>query len=167
MSQRAWLGLGGNIGDVRATLTAGLQQIDSDPECAVTAVSKLYKTPPWGVTEQAWFLNCCAEIETTLEPEALLELCQAVERAGNRKRTMRWGPRTIDVDILIYEGVEQTEQRLTIPHPRIAERAFVLVPLADIAPQAMLSGNKIADLADKADREGLEIVDERADWWRV
>jgi len=162
----AWLGLGGNIGDVAAAMAVALRGFDDRPDCTVALVSPVYKTPPWGVVDQPWFLNCCAEIKTSLSPEDLLEVCQDAERVGKRERIQRWGPRTIDVDILIYEGVEQVEQRLTIPHPRIGERAFVLVPLADIAPSLTLNGDEIVKLADVIDREGLEKTGLLDGWWR-
>ena len=163
---KAWLGLGGNIGDVVTALSSALQLIDNDPDTSVLSVSSVYKTPPWGVEDQPWFNNCCAELSTKLSPEELLELCQTVERAGNRERKERWGPRTIDVDILIYEGVEQTEQRLTIPHPRMKERAFVLVPLAELAPDQLLGRSPVSELAELTDSQDISLVDLSANWWR-
>ncbi len=131
---KAWLGLGGNVGDVKTALRVALQRLDVHDDITVTAVSPLYRTPPWGPVAQDWFHNCCAEMETDLSPRDLLAACQAVEREGKRVRDVRWGPRTIDVDIIAMEGVEMDEDGLTIPHPRATERAFVMVPLADIAP---------------------------------
>ena len=163
--QKAWLGLGGNLGDVTAAMADALKLLNSSESISVTAVSGIYKTPPWGLEDQPWFKNCCAEIDTSLEPEALLEACQNVERAGKRERIVRWGPRTIDVDILIYDGVEQTEQRLTIPHPRITERAFVLVPLAEIAPNLMLNTETIADHAAAIEHDGIELENSDKNWW--
>ena len=162
----AYLGLGGNIGDVKITMAAVLQGLDAMDEIDVVAVSSLYKTPPWGMEDQPWFLNCCAEITTSLEPEALLDACQSMERAGKRERTTRWGPRTIDVDILVFEGHEQVEQRLTIPHPRILERAFVLIPLAEIAPELEFKGEKIKTLASTIPGEGIKHLYTKPDWWR-
>ena len=162
----AWLGLGGNIGDVIAAMAAALQLLDEHAEIEVAAVSPVYKTPPWGVTDQPWFLNCCAEITTGLSPEDLLETCQEAERAGKRERKIRWGPRTIDIDILVFEGVEQVEQRLTIPHPRMLERAFVLVPLADIAPDLILDGQTCAERAQIIEGDGIERVNSTGKWWR-
>jgi len=162
----AWLGLGGNIGDVTAAMAAALQMLDAEPEIAVEMVSPIYKTPPWGLEDQPWFLNCCAQIATTLDPEALLTACQATERAGLRERTIRWGPRTIDIDIIAYDGVEQVEQRLTIPHPRALERAFVLVPLSDIAPDLVISGRRVADQAKAMDTSDIEKADTDDLWWK-
>ncbi|MEP1207463.1 MAG: 2-amino-4-hydroxy-6-hydroxymethyldihydropteridine diphosphokinase [Rhizobiaceae bacterium] len=162
---KAWLGLGGNIGDVKAAMARALQGLDADPEVSVISVSAIYKTPPWGLEDQPWFLNCCAEITTTLAPEALLEKCQEAERQGKRERVVRWGPRTIDVDIIAFEGIEQTEQRLTIPHPRATERAFVMVPLAEIAPQVVINGSTAGHWLTKLVDDGIEQADSEVDWW--
>ena len=108
--------------------------LDEHQAINISKVSCVYKTPPWGLINQPWFFNCCVEIQTSLSPYILLNFCQAVEKQGNRERKVRWGPRTIDVDILVFDGVEMDEERLTIPHPRMLERAFVLIPLAEIAP---------------------------------
>ena len=161
-----WLGLGGNLGDVRQAMSSALEMLDAEGSISVLQVSAIYKTPPWGLEDQPWFLNCCAQIETDLTPEQLLEVCQTAERAGNRVRDIRWGPRTIDIDILVYEGVDQVEQRLTIPHPRMLERAFVLVPLAEIAPQLMVAGKNVSDHAGSIDSTGVEEVETGADWRR-
>ena len=162
----AWLGLGGNLGDPEAAMGAVLRALDADRHVTVTAVSPLYRTPPWGVTDQPDFLNCCAAIETSLEPQALLALCLGQERALKRVRDRRWGPRTVDVDILIYGDRSIREEGLTIPHPRMAERAFVLVPLAGIAPGLVLDGMTIADRAADMDRDGMVRLDRPAEWWR-
>lgn len=152
----AYLGLGGNVGDVATAMRTALERIDSDPDCSVTAVSPVYKTPPWGPVEQDWYLNACAEIETGLEPRALLDLALAVERGLGRVRVERWGPRTLDIDILIY-GDEPVElPNLTIPHPRMTERAFVMVPLADIAPERVIGGKTTAEHAEAFAGEPLE-----------
>ena len=161
----AWLGLGGNVGDVLQAMGKALRSLDSGSELQILSVSPVYKTPPWGVEDQPWFLNCCAHIETRLSPEALLEECQAAEREGKRERIRRWGPRTIDIDILAFEGIEQTEQRLTIPHPGIAERAFVLVPLAEIAPDLLINGKPVFERAKEIDGQGIELVEAKPDWW--
>ncbi|MBN4066249.1 2-amino-4-hydroxy-6-hydroxymethyldihydropteridine diphosphokinase [Ahrensia sp. AH-315-G08] len=165
--KRAWLGLGGNVGDVREAMARALLWMDGQSGLTVTDVSPIYKTPPWGVEDQPWFLNCCAQIKTNLSPEELLETCREAERRGKRKRIIRWGPRTIDVDILMMEGVEQVEQRLTIPHPRIEERAFVLVPFADIAAEEVLNGRSVAEWAAAINKDGLERLETDANWWRL
>ena len=165
-SQKSWLGLGGNIGDVQQAMADALQSLDAMDQVAVEQVSSVYKTPPWGLEDQTWFLNCCAGISCSLTPEQLLEACQQVERQGKRERIVRWGPRTIDVDILIFGGIEQIEQRLTIPHPRMQERAFVLTPLAEIAPDLLLQDRSISDWENSIEGEGIERVPGPADWWQ-
>lgn len=166
MTQKAWLGLGGNIGDVQAALALALQNIDAQEPIKVTVVSPLYKTPPWGVEDQPWFFNCCVEVTTSLAPEELLSVCQQQERLGKRERIQRWGPRTIDIDILVYEGLEQYNPGLTLPHPRMLERAFVLVPLADIAPNLEIQNRSAGNWATDSDQDGLERVTAIEDWWR-
>lgn len=129
---RALLGLGANLGDPVATLLEAKTRLASIGR--VTAASSLYRTPPWGVTEQPPFVNAALALETPLDPDALLAALKALERALGRVASERWGPRAIDVDILDYEGVKRNEPTLTIPHARLFERAFALVPLAEIEP---------------------------------
>ena len=100
----AYLGIGGNIGDPPKTMAAALRLIDSRDDTKVAAVSRLYRTPPWGVTDQPYFYNACARVETELSPRDLLELCLSSERAFKRERRERWGPRTLDLDVLDYGG---------------------------------------------------------------
>lgn len=163
--RRAWLGLGGNIGDVKTVLQEAIDLLRGNDGVELIEVSPLYKTPPWGVEDQPWFLNCCVEVSTTASPEELLEICQEAERQGKRQRTVRWGPRTIDIDIIAFEGIDQVEQRLTIPHPRATQRAFVMVPLADIAPELKLSGKTIQEWAKELDADGLQPASDTNDWW--
>ena len=129
-------------------MAAALRGLQKHNDISITAVSAIYKTPPWGLKNQPWFFNCAAEIETSLVPEALLDACQYIEKLGNRERKIRWGPRTIDIDILVFEGVEQVKDRLTLPHPRMLERAFVLIPLAEIAPDLMVGELSVSKRAD-------------------
>lgn len=161
-----WLGLGGNIGDVQSAMAVALNRLNEHEAIDVNKVSSLYKTPPWGVEDQPWFHNCCAEISTSLSPEDLLEVCQATEHAGKRERIIRWGPRTIDIDILVFEGVEQTEQRLTLPHPRITERAFVLQPFAEIAAGLPLGSKRVHEWAASMKDDTIEKLPD-ADWWKA
>ena len=167
MNRSAWIGLGGNIGDVELGLKVSLQAIDDDAQCAIEAVSPLYETPPWGLLNQPPFLNCCAEISTSLKPEALLELCQQIELTGKRERIQRWGPRTVDIDVLVFEGVEQDDELLTLPHPRMLERAFVMLPLADIAEDLVVTGETATQHLAKLDTSGIETVRDDGDWWRA
>lgn len=131
-----YLCLGGNLGDRMAALTEALQLLDQTPGMLRVACSSVYETEPWAVADQANFLNLVAAYETTLPPTDLLAACKTVEATVGRTPSFRWGPRLIDVDILLYgdEMVDSAEPDLQIPHPRIAQRAFALVPLAEIAP---------------------------------
>jgi 2-amino-4-hydroxy-6-hydroxymethyldihydropteridine diphosphokinase len=129
---RALLGLGANLGDPVATLLEAKTRLNSIGR--VTAASSLYRTPPWGVADQPPFVNAALALETALDPDALLAALKSLERALGRVASIRWGPRALDVDILDYEGVRRDDPVLTIPHARLFERAFVLVPLAEIEP---------------------------------
>lgn len=161
----AALGLGGNLGDPERAMAGALQALDARPDTRVVAVSKLYRTPPWGNREQPDFYNCCALIETALEPEDLLAACLDLERAMKRVRNERWGPRTLDIDVLVYEGREGESAALTLPHPRMTERAFVMVPLADIAPELIVSGRRTAEWAAGTDAAGIETAADDQRWW--
>lgn len=162
----ASLGLGGNIGDPRAAMAHALQEIDRADDCSILAVSRLYVTPPWGKTDQAEFFNCCALVETTLDPEPLLELCLSIERQMKRVRMERWGPRTIDIDVLTYGDRSQKTDVLELPHPRMTDRGFVMMPLADIAPDLTVSGQRVSDWLESVDVAGIRIADENREWWR-
>jgi 2-amino-4-hydroxy-6-hydroxymethyldihydropteridine diphosphokinase len=129
---RALLGLGANLGDPVATLNAAKTRLEDIG--TVTAVSSLYRTPPWGGVDQPAFVNAALVLETALDPDALLAALKALERALGRVASVRWGPRAIDLDILDYDGVRRHDAELTIPHARLLERAFALVPLAEIEP---------------------------------
>ena len=155
----ATLGLGGNIGDVVDTLQKALVRLHGIDGIEIVQVSPLYKTPPWGITSQNWFVNGCVEVATTLLPEQLLENCQAIENALHRKRTLRWGPRTIDIDILTFSGFASEDEHLSIPHPRMLARAFVLVPLADIVPDLLILGKPVSHWCDAVDQTGIERLD--------
>jgi len=129
----AYIGLGANLGDRRAQIEGALEAMASHG-MRLIAVSPLYETEPWGVTDQPRFLNAACAVETDLPPHALLDALQAIERDMGRVRTVPYGPRPIDLDILMYDDVRIDTERLSIPHPGMLERATVLVPLADIAP---------------------------------
>lgn len=164
--QFATLGLGGNIGDPQAAMADALRRLDGRDDCRVTEVSRLYRTPPWGKTDQADFYNCCAAVETRLAPHALLAACLDIERDMKRVRIERWGPRTIDIDILTYASITLDEDHLTIPHPRMTQRAFVLMPLADFAGDLMVEGRRVADWLADADGAGIAVANENRAWWR-
>ncbi len=136
MSQtvRAFVGLGSNLGDRRAFLTAAVRDLPNK-----VAVSGVYKTAPIGGPAQGPFLNLVVEMRTSVGPYDLLAICQLLEASAGRARTERWGPRTLDVDVLLYGEFELDDTELTIPHPRMNERAFVLYPLAELAPELLPS----------------------------
>jgi 2-amino-4-hydroxy-6-hydroxymethyldihydropteridine diphosphokinase len=154
----ALIALGGNVGDVRATLDRAAAMLGEGPGLRVVARSSDYLTPPWGLTDQPPFVNAVIAADTTLTPQDLLARAQAVERAlgRDRARERRWGPRTIDIDILAYDDVSLDTPELTLPHPRLFERAFVLVPLAEIAPDRIIAGVDVADALAKLDAGGIE-----------
>ncbi len=163
----AALGLGGNIGDAKASIARALRLLDERADCDVVAVSRLYRTPPWGKTDQAWFFNACAAVSTRLSPEELLDAGLSIEREMKRERLERWGPRTIDIDVLIYDDIRQSGGRLEIPHPRMTARGFVLMPLADFAPDLPIEGRSVAHWLEHADTGGIEVADEDRGWWRA
>lgn len=142
---RAYLGLGSNQGDRVALLHAALERLEASGRVRVTKRSSLYETAPVGMTEQPRFVNLVVEVETDLDPQQLLDLALAVERALGRVRTQRWGPRTVDVDILLYDDLRVDTPVLTIPHAEMTRRRFVLEPLLEIAPDATLpDGRRLA-----------------------
>ncbi len=136
----AFLGLGSNLGERRGNLLAALRILGGMEGVRVLEVSTVYETAPWGVTEQPDFLNLVALVATTRGPRGLLAACAGVEEALGRVRGERWGPRVIDVDILLMDGIELEEDDLVIPHPRMLERDFVMVPLLELRPQVVIPG---------------------------
>jgi 2-amino-4-hydroxy-6-hydroxymethyldihydropteridine diphosphokinase len=154
----ALLALGGNVGDVTATLARAIEKLCDGGDVQLTARSSDYLTPPWGIEDQPRFVNLCIAVETTLSPHALLARAQAVEQSFGRDRAKerRWGPRTVDIDILAYDEVMLDTSDLTLPHPRLFERAFVLVPLAEIAPDRVIAGTRIRDALRELRASGIE-----------
>lgn len=151
---RAFIGLGSNIGNTEETIKQALRILDSHPNLKVVVVSSLYLTEPVGYENQPWFSNCVAEVETELNPDRLLDVLQEIENDLGRTRTIRWGPRTLDLDILLYDKVNVFNERLMIPHPRMKERAFVMVPLVEIAAAAEFpDGRTVADVQAGLDNE--------------
>lgn len=142
----AILALGTNIGDRARNIEEALRRLAADGAIRIVSRSRLYRTAPWGVTDQDWFINACVGIATELAPDKLLERCQSVENDMGRVRTRHWGPRIIDVDILAVRDRQICEPDLKVPHPLIAERAFVLVPLKDIAPELTIGGKTLDDM---------------------
>ena len=152
----AFIGLGSNLDDPPAQIRRALQALAAMPETRLVRWSSLYRNPPAGYLDQPEFVNAVAEIETRLAPHDLLEQLLAIERAHGRVRDVPNGPRTLDLDILLYGEQTVHEPELTIPHPRMLERAFVLVPLAEIAPDAVVpGGGRVADLVRRVDASVL------------
>jgi 2-amino-4-hydroxy-6-hydroxymethyldihydropteridine diphosphokinase len=154
----ALIALGGNVGDARATIERAVEMLRAVPGLRLLARSSDYRTPPWGVTDQPPFVNAVISVETTLLPQELLTRAQNIERALGRDRTheRRWGPRPIDIDILAYDDIAVETPDLTLPHPRLFERAFVLVPLAEIAPDCIIAGRHVRDALARLDLGGIE-----------
>ena len=155
---RVVLALGGNVGDKAKSLRRALRAIASEPGIELTGVSRLYRTAPWGKTDQDWFVNACALGLTSLKPEALLERVKSLEVELGREPTVRWGPRVIDIDLIAYDDVTLKTGRLTLPHPELFNRAFVLVPLAEIGPDLVIAGVRVGDAATRFGTEPAEIV---------
>jgi dihydropteroate synthase len=155
---RIVLALGGNVGDKAATLRKALSALGAERGIALTAVSSLYRTAPWGKTDQDWFVNACALGLTSLTPEALLERIKALEVELGRTPTERWGPRVIDIDLIAYDGLSSKTERLTLPHPELFNRAFVLVPLAEIAPGLVIGGLRMDEAAARLAAEAAEVL---------
>ncbi|MEO1747409.1 MAG: 2-amino-4-hydroxy-6-hydroxymethyldihydropteridine diphosphokinase [Pseudomonadota bacterium] len=158
----AYLGLGGNIGDVQAAMRWALSQIEQLDQTPIFAISPLYKTPPWGIKTQNWFLNACVGIKTPMPPHALLRALIDIEKRAGRVRDVRWGPRTLDIDILMIDDLSIQTPGLTVPHPRMLERAFVMTPLADIAGDLTINGKTIQSISNSIADPEMEIAD--ADW---
>ena len=156
----ASLGLGGNIGDVADSFIRALRWLRDSPGVKPRRISSIYRTPPWGKLDQPPFLNMAALVETDLAPRALLALCLEIEQKMGRRRLERWGPRTLDIDLLTYGDATIDEPELKAPHPRIGERAFVLAPLAEIAPRLRIADRDIAEMLALVDRTGVEIEPE-------
>ena len=156
----AVLGLGGNLGDPRGQMAAAIHALAADPAIRVRSASALYETPPWGKTDQPPFLNAAMLVETELRPRALLEAILQVEHQLGRQREERWGPRTLDIDILVFGNEAIDEPGLHIPHRRLHERAFALKPLADVMPEAQFGGRSAAEWLAQADTAGIRRIAE-------
>jgi len=159
----AYLGLGANLGDSEGQLREALERLNAAEEVEVTRVSTFYRNPPLGPPDQPWYVNAAARVRTRLGPEELLRLLQQVETALGRVRGEHWGPRRLDLDLLLYNGEVIFAPDLVVPHPEMHRRGFVLVPLAEIAPQAWhpVLGKSAVDLLaelNPADRAAVQPV---------
>jgi 2-amino-4-hydroxy-6-hydroxymethyldihydropteridine diphosphokinase len=143
-----WLGLGSNVGDREAILRRAIELLAAADGVSVIRTSGLYETAPWGDTNQGSFLNLAAEVSSSLEPRELLATAKRIERELGRRPRRRWGPREIDIDLLLAEGLEYDAPDLTVPHPALLLRPFVLIPLAEVAPDVLLpDGRRAAEAA--------------------
>lgn len=148
----ACVALGSNLDDPRAQIERGFAALAALPDTVLRARSRLFRTPPWGIVEQPDFINAVARIETLLPPRDLLDALLDVEARAGRVRGIRNGPRVLDLDLLLYGDLQLDEPGLVIPHPRLCQRAFVLLPLADVAPDFEVPGRgRVADLLDRVD----------------
>ena len=152
--RKACLSLGANLGERGETIREALRRLALAEGTELLKVAPFYETAPWGKTDQPGFINTCAEVRTELEPLQFLHLCQRIERNLGRVRHEHWGARTIDIDMLCMEGVESQTEELCLPHPYLTERAFVLVPLADITPELVFKGRSVREWLKLLPREG-------------
>ncbi len=142
---RAYLSLGTDLGDRAANLHEAMRRLAQLPETRIAAASTVLETPPWGHTAQPDFFNMAVELATALSPEQLLAGVQAIEHGMGRRRTAHWGPRLIDIDLLVYPGEPRDTPELRLPHPYMTQRRFVLAPLAEIAPELVVHGRTVRD----------------------
>jgi 2-amino-4-hydroxy-6-hydroxymethyldihydropteridine diphosphokinase len=154
----ALIGLGSNIGDGRESIDRAIALLCGASDVRLLARSSDFRTPPWGFEDQPAFTNACIEVETTLAPETLLHRCQHIEKALGRNRgaERRWGPRPMDIDLLAYDDISLSTPELTLPHPRLFERAFVLAPLAEIASDRIIAGRRVRDAVQQVDKRGVD-----------
>src|SRR3979490_101200 len=152
------IGLGGNVGDVPATFQKTTAKNRGTTQGALLARSSDYATPPWGDEQQARFINACIEIETDLDPHALLFTLHKIEKKFGRDRSKetRWGPRSLDLDLIAYDDLSIQKPELTLPHPHLFERAFVLVPLLEIAPDRLIAGRSVKAALAELSTAGIE-----------
>jgi len=155
---RVFLSLGSNMGQKVDYLDNAVDIIKKNEFIHNVKVSSVYQTDPVGYLDQDVFVNIAVVLETTLEPFELLKVCQEIEKALNRERLIRWGPRTIDVDIILYDDLKLDDKTLTIPHPRMHERAFVLVPICELDSELVIQSQKIQTLIETVDVSGVRKI---------
>ena len=161
-AMHAWVGLGANLGRPAESLRRAAAALGTLPETRVLALSRLYRTPAWGRLDQPDFVNAAALLQTRLAPQQLLEALLRIEREAGRERDAdaRWGPRVLDLDLLLYEGMKSESFLLTLPHPRIHERAFVMVPLLDLFPSGRAPGLFFLPALHEIGTDGVERINE-------
>ena len=158
---KAYLGLGSNLGDKKHYLYDAIQWLNRHEQITIVQLSSLYETAPWGYTDQDVFMNLVVEVETSLNPIELLDVCQSIENELGRVREIKWGPRVIDVDILLYNDEAIESDRLTVPHPYMTERDFVMIPLAEINPQLIVEEKTVQEWAQQFDAQALKVISDR------
>jgi 2-amino-4-hydroxy-6-hydroxymethyldihydropteridine diphosphokinase len=157
----AWIGLGSNLNDPETRIRTALDDLRSLERCTLQAVSALYRSPPMGPADQPEYINAVARLTTTLSPEALLDALQAIEQRHARVRSRHWGPRTLDLDLLLYGQLVIATPRLSVPHPGIALRNFVLYPLAELDPGLVIPGlGVVEELLEQCPKTGLSRLEE-------
>ena len=155
----AIIALGSNMGDKAANIDRAVALLTARGDVRTVARSGNYATPPWGKTDQDWFVNAAMSVNTELSPHALLVRCKDIEREMGRVEIERWGPRVIDLDVLVYCDTILNDPDLVLPHPHIGARAFVLAPLMDIAPDLLIGGRSVRAMYDAVDRAGVRRLD--------
>lgn len=153
------LGLGANLGDAIAALQGAVDALVSTAGITVNCSSAVFATEPVGGPQQPTYVNAVVLIQTTLTPMQLLQRVNAIEEQWHRTREVRWGPRTLDIDIIVFDSLVSSDPRLTLPHPRASERGFVLVPWLDADPDAELLGVPVRELVDQVDTSGVQLLD--------
>jgi 2-amino-4-hydroxy-6-hydroxymethyldihydropteridine diphosphokinase len=149
------IALGSNLGDKAGNIDRAIELLTASGDVSLISRSRNFATDPWGKLDQDWFVNACVAVATQLPPRELLARCKDIERRMGRVATEKWGPRVIDLDLLIYRDTVVHERDLVLPHPHIAERAFVLAPLMDIAPDLDIRGKSVRELLEAIDQGGV------------
>ncbi|MGZ5889505.1 MAG: 2-amino-4-hydroxy-6-hydroxymethyldihydropteridine diphosphokinase [Hyphomicrobium sp.] len=153
------IALGSNLGDKTRNIDRAIELLTEPGDIRLVARSRNFATDPWGKLDQDWFVNACIAVKTNLAPRDLLRRCKDIERRMGRVATEKWGPRIIDLDLLIYRDSVLDEPDLVLPHPHIADRAFVLAPLMDIAPDLKIKGRSVHELLEAIDQVGVRPLD--------
>lgn len=155
---KVYLSLGSNMGDRTLYLQEAKTLLNAHSQVTLVQCSSLYETKPVGYLDQDLFMNIALEVETSLDPLALLDLCQSVEVKLHRERIIRWGPRTVDVDIIFYDDLDMVTERLELPHPRALERAFVMWPIYELAEDLIVQGRPIKDIIKSLPEDGIRKI---------
>lgn len=161
---KVYIGLGGNVGNVVSSMVEALKGLNQHPRIRLIGCSSLYATPPWGDVDQDDFINSCALLETSLSPEEFLSVLKDQEKLQKREKTRRWGPRNIDLDILVFENIRMKTPRLEIPHPRMTNRGFVLQPLYDLDKNLRIMEKSISHWLGQADLSGIKKLPDQSGW---